>query len=312
MLRADGLPECHPLGWRPLLRYKRAMRARSAVLVLFGLTLLWRCSGQAQEADGEALYLRHCASCHGNQGRGDGPDARAFGSAPRDLRDGVLRRYGSEELVERVLQGRKLLLALDPDQMRQHAADVESLISYLRRLAQANWALIEKGWNLYSSRCVQCHGVYGKPPAQLPKGVAAARDLATAEFQKSVNDAALHDAVRHGRQGMPALTPQVSGGDARALAGFVRLLSPGFETYQRYCATCHGDDGRGERTPGSAEAHPQVAFDRAFFASRDPEALRTQVWHMLREKKPAMPHFRDQLEPPQARAIVDFLKRAEP
>jgi hypothetical protein len=35
-------------------------------------------------SQGEALYLRHCADCHGWEGRGDGPVARIFEvKAPR-------------------------------------------------------------------------------------------------------------------------------------------------------------------------------------------------------------------------------------
>lgn len=280
--------------------------------MVLGLTLLLRGLTLAEAPDGSALYLRYCASCHGYQGRGDGPDAQAFRNAPRDLRDGLLQRYGTSELVDRVLAGRPLSLALDPERMKRHAAEVESLIAYLRRLAQANWALVARGWSLYLSRCVPCHGLYGRPPAELPKGVATARDLASTDFQRSVNDMAMHEAVRHGRRGMPALTPQVSDADARALSAFVRLLSPGFETYQRYCANCHGDDGRGEYTPGSTDPAPQVVFDRAFFAGRDSEALRVQVWHMLEKEKPAMPHFRASLEAAQVRAILDYLKSSRP
>jgi mono/diheme cytochrome c family protein len=34
---------------------------------------------------GETLYLRYCASCHGREGRGDGPVAPALGQKPTDL-----------------------------------------------------------------------------------------------------------------------------------------------------------------------------------------------------------------------------------
>ena len=38
---------------------------------------------------GRSLFMRHCVTCHGNEGRGDGPSARLHarrsGYAPRDL-----------------------------------------------------------------------------------------------------------------------------------------------------------------------------------------------------------------------------------
>lgn len=36
-------------------------------------------------ASGEQLYLNYCASCHGNEGAGDGPAAAALNPAPADL-----------------------------------------------------------------------------------------------------------------------------------------------------------------------------------------------------------------------------------
>jgi len=43
--------------------------------------------GPASAADdaGQALYRRYCASCHGREGRGDGPVAPALGEKPTDL-----------------------------------------------------------------------------------------------------------------------------------------------------------------------------------------------------------------------------------
>ena len=39
------------------------------------------------DSDAAALYRSHCASCHGTEGRGDGPDAPFLASRPRNLRD---------------------------------------------------------------------------------------------------------------------------------------------------------------------------------------------------------------------------------
>jgi mono/diheme cytochrome c family protein len=37
------------------------------------------------EDAGRTLYVRYCASCHGRDGRGDGPVAPALGQKPTDL-----------------------------------------------------------------------------------------------------------------------------------------------------------------------------------------------------------------------------------
>jgi mono/diheme cytochrome c family protein len=109
---------------------------------------------------------------------------------------------------------------------------------------------------------------------------------------------------------MPAIRDIRSDADRRALLAYVRLLSPGYETYTRYCASCHGDDGIDAGASG-ATAPPKrltVIFDRQYFATHDSEVLRTKVWHMLAVQKPEMPHLRGKLTEPQVRAIVEYVK----
>jgi len=66
-------------------------------------------SPPAQRAQGAALYREHCARCHGDQGRGDGPLADQFAFRPPDLTR-MARRAGGRfpaELAKRVIDGRK-------------------------------------------------------------------------------------------------------------------------------------------------------------------------------------------------------------
>ena len=42
-------------------------------------------SARAAEDAGKTLYLRYCSSCHGRDGRGDGPVAPSLGEKPTDL-----------------------------------------------------------------------------------------------------------------------------------------------------------------------------------------------------------------------------------
>jgi mono/diheme cytochrome c family protein len=263
-------------------------------------------------ANGRALYDARCASCHGPRGRGDGPDADLSHSPPRNLREGFITRYSDSELVRRILDGQRLQLALDPTGVRARATEVEAIAAHLERLPQVDWRLAERGLEIYVDHCELCHGPYGRPHASLPPGVRTPRDLADPAFQRGIDDAELRTVVRHGRRGMPALSPHWSDEDLRALVAFVRLLSPGYERYTRYCAACHGDDGRGSGSFAEvAVARPTVVFDRAYFARHDPEQVRAAVWHMVDQKKPSMPHFHSQLSDAQARAIVAYLKRAK-
>jgi mono/diheme cytochrome c family protein len=110
---------------------------------------------------------------------------------------------------------------------------------------------------------------------------------------------------------MPALTVRPQPAEVERLSGFVRVLSPGFELYSRYCANCHGDDGRGVNELGTPFEVPSTVFDSDYFRRKDPDRLRSDSWHMLASEKPSMPHFRWTLSRPQLRAILEYLKKPE-
>ncbi len=281
--------------------------ARRVAACVAALALLLG-AGAAAAADGARLYREHCASCHGPDGRGDGPDAALFVQPPRDLRDGVLTRYPLDALTVRVLDGRELQLLLDPAAMHRRATDVEALIAWLHRLPTVDWPRADHGRAVYLDRCAACHGLYGTPPSSdLPAGVRTPRSLSDPALQARP-DAALIEAVRHGRRGMPALVPRLTADEAGDVAVFVRLFSPGFQTYTQYCAACHGDHGIPQGSFAEERAQPTVLFDAAYFARQDPEVLRARVWHMLAERQPAMPHFRGTLSADEVRAILISLR----
>lgn len=284
-------------------------RGRSWAAAVGALALVVWTAAPSPAADGRRLYLAYCATCHGLGGRGDGPSADLFRERPRDLHEGFLAKYPTADLVRRVLDGRRLSLALDVPAMRRRAADVEALVAYLQRLPGTDWRSVDEGRFLYDDRCATCHGFYGTPPAPPPAGVRPPRALADAGFQAAVSDESLVEVVRHGREGMPALMPRVSEADGVLIASFVRQLSPGFQTYDQYCAVCHGDHGVPDASVGDAAPGPMATFDRAYFARHDPEVLRGSVWHMLDDHQPAMPHFRGILTAAEAQAVIDYLKR---
>ena len=263
----------------------------------------------AQERDGKFLYAAHCAACHGPKGRGDGVDADLFSPRPPNLRAGVLTKHRDEALVERIRHGRPLGLFRDPEALRARVGDTTMLVAHLRRLPRLRWRQIELGQELYVDRCEVCHGPFGHPSTVLPLGVRTPpRDLSDPAYQRDTSDAEILDRARHGRRGMPA----ISGLDVRenrdALIAYVRLLSPGYEHYSRFCAACHGDDGRGPGVDWASEKRPVVVFDDAYFAKKDPEALLVDVWHMLDDHEPQMPHMSRVLRPSEVRAILGYLR----
>lgn len=268
----------------------------------------------ASGESGAVLYARYCASCHGTTGRGDGEDAPFFQPRPSDLRGGILEKYPTDELARRVRTGTPLTIGVDVAALRRQANQVEDLVAHMKRLPATDWRSVNEGWDLYADRCQKCHGPTGEAET-LPRGVKAPRTLSSSDFQKAIGQDELIEAVRHGRQGMPGLTPRVTIEEGRRIAAFVRILSPGFTLYTRYCANCHADDGRGVHSLGEVLgeelALPAVVFDQSFFATHSREELRKAVWHMLSTHQPQMPHFRYLLTQAQLESIVAYLKRTE-
>jgi mono/diheme cytochrome c family protein len=258
-------------------------------------------------AAGRRLFLRDCASCHGRDARGDGPDAALFAPPPPALTGASLRRQPTAALVARITGDRTRSLTLDPAALRRRATDVEAIAAHLERLPTVHWRTVERGQEIYVDRCEICHGPYGRPQGNAPPGVGTPRDLSEPLTQR-LDDAEIIEAMRQGHRAMPALVPVVPPEDARATAAFVRLLSPGFERYTRYCAACHGDDGRGTGSFAESGSLPSVVFDRAYFRRHDAEQVRTAVWHMLDAQAPGMPHLRRRLTAAQAEAIVAYLR----
>jgi mono/diheme cytochrome c family protein len=59
-------------------------------------------------AKGRALYQKHCAMCHGDRGKGDGPAAKFNAGAPEDLTSPDLqKRLTDGEILWKITHGRK-------------------------------------------------------------------------------------------------------------------------------------------------------------------------------------------------------------
>lgn len=59
-------------------------------------------------AKGRALYEKHCATCHGDRGKGDGPAAPHGKEQPHDLTDAALQaRVTDGEILWKLTQGLK-------------------------------------------------------------------------------------------------------------------------------------------------------------------------------------------------------------
>jgi mono/diheme cytochrome c family protein len=85
------------------------------------LLVLGACQGGDNEVQptGQALFLRHCASCHGLSGKGDGPLASSLQRDPSDLTEIARRSGGSfnEADVMAVIDGQRSVTEHGPREM---------------------------------------------------------------------------------------------------------------------------------------------------------------------------------------------------
>ena len=65
-------------------------------------------ASEANLTAARAIYGEKCASCHGDKGKGDGPDAMMYDPAPSDLTDAVqIGKLTDGEIFYQITEGRK-------------------------------------------------------------------------------------------------------------------------------------------------------------------------------------------------------------
>jgi mono/diheme cytochrome c family protein len=83
--------------------------------------------------DGEKIYLKRCAGCHGKTGAGDGPDAADLGIQAAKFSDSRLKRESDGALFWKITTGKKPMPGYGA---RLSPTDRWTVINYLRTLHQ--------------------------------------------------------------------------------------------------------------------------------------------------------------------------------
>jgi len=120
--------------------------AAAGLLVLAALaSALWSRVGAASPttsreiASGRQLYVTHCAACHGDGGRGDGPSAAGFATKPANLTDGrLMNPLPDAFIVNIILKGgpaEGLSPTMPPFGAYLGEAQARDIAAYLRSLA---------------------------------------------------------------------------------------------------------------------------------------------------------------------------------
>lgn len=91
-------------------------------------------AGEDEDGIGEDLYKKHCRSCHGKEGYGDGTKAKELETEMRDLTSDEVQSQTDGELYYKAIIGRDEMPNFE--KKIRDEEDRWMLINYLRSLAE--------------------------------------------------------------------------------------------------------------------------------------------------------------------------------
>lgn len=190
--------------------------------------------------EGRRLYVSYCLLCHGVDGKGEGPLAKAMKVNPADLTTTVRSR--SDTILTKIItgEGRQTITGRDRHNLLSDAmpqwndvfseSQVEALIAYLRFLGRSKHELMgdpELGMQLYQTYCQVCHGVEGDGDGIMTNlmGIMP-MDHTNPNETNSLSNEEIVKSILDGKQRfMPAWRGILSQNDVEALVSYIRLLS---------------------------------------------------------------------------------------
>ena len=190
--------------------------------------------------EGRRLYVSYCQLCHGTDGRGDGPLAKAMKITPSDLNTTVRSR--SDTILTKIItgEGRQTITGRDRHNLLSEAmpewkdvfteSQVKALIAYLRFLGRSKYELMgdpEHGMQLYQKYCQVCHGIEGDGDGIMTNlmGIMP-MDHTNPNETNSMSNKEIANSILDGKKRyMPAWRGILNQNDVEALVSYIRLLS---------------------------------------------------------------------------------------
>ncbi len=182
-------------------------------------------SGPLSIAAGRATYERNCASCHGENGKGNGPAAKGLPTAPPALADAKTMATATPALMFRVISVGVSGTAMASWANTLSPQDRWNLVAYLHSLRASPSSMLE-GEGLYLQRCASCHGATGMGEGSATRALSRAPPyLGDLGWQAERSDSQIAMAIRHGVAGsaMPA-SRDLSDADAAKIVAYIRAL----------------------------------------------------------------------------------------
>ena len=210
------------------------------LLTLFTLSPVVLAANPLPAYEGRGLYVSYCLLCHGANGKGDGPLAKAMEINPADLTTTVRAR--SDTILMKIItgKGRQTITGRDRHNLLSDAmpewkdifseSQLESLIAYLRFLGNTKHDLMgdpKIGQQLYQQYCQACHGIDGDGDGIMSKLIGIVPiDLTNSNETDRINNVDMVKNILDGQgQFMPGWRGMLSQNDVEALVSYIRLLA---------------------------------------------------------------------------------------
>ena len=118
------------------LRYTQVAVGLAVGLMAVGIPLSALHAQQLSPLDqGKAIYMGHCAGCHGFDGGGNGPFAAGMTPAPTNFKTATVATLSDNTIQQAVLVGKGPVMRGYSTILT--ASEVNALVLYLRSLATA-------------------------------------------------------------------------------------------------------------------------------------------------------------------------------
>jgi mono/diheme cytochrome c family protein len=173
-------------------------------------------------AEGEQLYVRHCAVCHGDEGSGAVWTQSSLNPPPRNFTAALRDELTRERMINSVTYGRPGT-AMMSFRKRLSAEEIATVVDYVRasflgkavkpppghaQIVQADMSLpfpnglrgdARQGKRFFENNCFTCHGKQGNGQGPRSKFInPKPRNFLSIESRVRLNRPALFDAVRDG------------------------------------------------------------------------------------------------------------------
>ncbi len=190
--------------------------------------------------EGRRLYVSYCQLCHGANGEGDGPLAKAMKINPADLTTTVRSR--SDTILTKIItgEGRQTITGRDRHNLLSESMpewkdvfstqQIEALIAYLRFLSRSKHELMgdpETGMRLYQTYCEVCHGEEGDGDGIMTNLIGIMpMDHTNPNATNTLDNLELYNSILEGKgRFMPAWEGILNQNDIEGLVSYIRLLS---------------------------------------------------------------------------------------